>query len=772
MAQRTIARTLGRYQVVRRIGRGGMGDVWLCDDPRLHRQVAIKTLPVHNQQDLEFSQRFEREAQAAAALSHPHILSIYDYGEQPAANGQVVTYIVMPYIAGGSLADRIATHQAKRKLIPPSEAVAYLAQAAEAIDYAHEQGIVHRDIKPGNMLLRDDRWLLLSDFGIAHMLSSVENMTQTGAGIGTPEYMAPEQAQGKAVAASDIYSLAVLAYYLFTGRLPFNAETSYATTIQHMTLPPPPPRLFNPALPPLFEAVLLHGLAKQPAERPFLARTFVTDLQQAFPDMPSEISYPTQAEQFQAPIVQTSYTTQLWQPQTPTMPTSYTTQLWQPQTPTMPSVSAPGPATTPTISKQTTQIGRTSPGPEQKSGSPLSRRQMIIGGGISLAALGGGLGTWAIASKLHTTQSSTVGTTLNVPPTAKPGPNGPDLILQGHLQPASSLAWSPQKNILASIADQDDLLLWDITRQQSGSPDPIARRQARSGSSMRLAWSPDGSILALANTGEGAIGQDDATIDLYKGDLSNTAPGFTTFITAAGTSILAGLCWVNKTMLVAVSTSPLNSNDDKHFRLWAFDVTQPEQRFQAIPVAGSLGGSFAHNTLPLLAVSADGSQVAIALFSTIILGQVSVAANSIQWQLRTTLQFDNNSLNEPATVLWDPTGRTIGTFYASNGSSLYFWDRQGNKNTPAKEIDTEATVTAMTWCPTPKSPFIATATSDGKVLIWNISKSTTPVATLNYGANNQSITALAWSTDGQWIAAGYNDTNTSIVVWKTAGRGF
>src|SRR5690242_5902346 len=186
-AQRTAARTLGRYQIIRRIGRGGMGDVWLCDDPRLHRQVAIKTLPAQSQQDREFSQRFEREAQASAALGHPHILPIYDYGEQPTTHGQVVTYIVMPYVSGGSLTERITAYQTNHTLMPPQEAITYLSQAAEATDYAHEQGIIHRDIKPGNMLLRDDRWLLLTDFGIAHILSSAENLTQTGVGIGTPE---------------------------------------------------------------------------------------------------------------------------------------------------------------------------------------------------------------------------------------------------------------------------------------------------------------------------------------------------------------------------------------------------------------------------------------------------------------------------------------------------------------------------------------------------------------------------------------------------------
>jgi len=738
--QRTVARTLGRYQVIKRIGRGGMGDVWLCDDPRLHRQVAIKTLPAHSLQDREYSQRFEREAQAAAALGHPHILPIYDYGEQPTPNGQVVTYIVMPYIAGGSLADSIATYQARHTLMPPQEAIGYLAQAAEAIDYAHEQGIVHRDIKPGNMLLRNDRWLLLTDFGIAHILSSVENLTQTGVGIGTPEYMAPEQAQGKAEAASDIYSLAVLAYYLFTGRLPFNAETSYATTIQHMTLPPPPPRLFNPALPPTFEAALLYGLAKQPAERPFLARTFIGDLQRAFPGMPSEV------------------------------PSIYTTQAGPSQTPTSSTFSTQAQATVSTISGQNTQLQGSSADLAQKTGLPLSRRQMIIGGGAGLVALGGGLGTWAMVSKLHASQSGSAKATPGVQPT--PNPNGPNLTLQGHLQPASSLAWSPQKNVLASIADQDDLLLWDITRQQSGSPDPISRRKARRGSSMLLSWSPDGTILALANTGEGSIGQEDGTIDLYTGDLSKSAPGFTGFITAKGTTALYGLCWVSKTILVTISLSPFNSNDNKHFSLWAMDVAQPQQPFQAIPVAGSLGGALGNNKPPILAASPDGSLVAIALFETIIIGQVSLAVNTIQWQLRTTLQFDKSSFAEPSAVLWDPSGRTIGTFYVANGSSLYFWDRQGNKNTPVKELDTDATVVTMAWCPRPKSPLIATATSDGKVLIWNVNKGTTPVATLNGGTINQKITALAWSADGQWIAASYNDNDTSILVWKTTGRGF
>jgi serine/threonine protein kinase len=418
--QQTEIKTLGRYRLQRLIGKGGMGEVWLGEDPVLHRQVAIKTLPMHNLSDREFSQRFEREAQAAASLNHPHILPVHDYGQQILSNGQVITYIVLPYITGGSLSDRIAAYSARGIPMFPQEAILYLSQAAEAIDYAHEQGIIHRDIKPGNMLLRSDNWLMLADFGIACILASSEQLTQQGIGVGTPEYMAPEQAQSKAEFASDNYSLAVIAYQLFTGQLPFQADTGYAITIQHMTMPPPPPRQINPHLSPAVEIVLLRGLAKQPGGRYSDCRQFVRELQLALSGASYENTYVK---------------------------------------PTVHQTSGPNTAT-----NQSNQQG-------QAYSEPLSvvsvgmkglitRRRVLIGGVVAAGVVLGssGLAYWLV------THFRPVPLTL---PNPSPTPlSGGPLLIQGkHNKPVATLAFSPTgESILASAGEGDDGLvyLWDV----------------------------------------------------------------------------------------------------------------------------------------------------------------------------------------------------------------------------------------------------------------------------------------------------------------------
>lgn len=177
---------LGSYRLEEQIGKGGMGVVWRARHTRLGSERAVKVLPAHLAAEEDFLKRFEREASSVAKLDHPNILAVYEYGEAGGA-----PYLVMPYIKGGTLKERMA-----KGPVPRDEALSYLAQTAEALDYAHEQGLVHRDVKPANLLLDGRGRLYLADFGIAKALEGAEGLTRTGVGVGTPEYMAPNRRRG------------------------------------------------------------------------------------------------------------------------------------------------------------------------------------------------------------------------------------------------------------------------------------------------------------------------------------------------------------------------------------------------------------------------------------------------------------------------------------------------------------------------------------------------------------------------------------------------
>lgn len=277
-AQDWQGRMLDRYRLIRMLGKGGMGEVWLGEDTQLRRQVAVKLLPTVHASDENYLRAFAYEARAAAALEHPNILPVHDFGEVPDEENGVVTYLIMPYMAGGSLKERIHTANGP---LPVKEALQYLRHAALAIDYAHSQQVLHRDIKPANMLLQNN-WLFLADFGIAKLLSSSTYRSQTYAGAGTPEYMAPEQAQGHAEAASDRYSLAMIAYQMFTGKLPFRGDGPYEVLLKQLQEQPEAPRKFNPTLSLDIEQIILRGLAKPPAERPPSCIRFVEVLERAW----------------------------------------------------------------------------------------------------------------------------------------------------------------------------------------------------------------------------------------------------------------------------------------------------------------------------------------------------------------------------------------------------------------------------------------------------------------------------------------------------------
>jgi eukaryotic-like serine/threonine-protein kinase len=247
----------GRYRVISRLGSGGMADVYLAEDQLLGRQVAVKVLHRHFAEDQEFVERFRREASSAAALSHPNIVAIFDRGEW---NGTY--YIAMEYVAGRSLKTIVREHGA----LEPASAIDIVIQILRAARFAHRRGVIHRDLKPHNVLIDEEGRARVTDFGIAR--AGASDMTLTGSIMGTAQYLSPEQAQGHTVSgASDLYSIGVILYELLTGVVPFEGETAVAIAFKQVSAEPQPPSALRPGLPHSLDAVVLRALAKDPAQR-------------------------------------------------------------------------------------------------------------------------------------------------------------------------------------------------------------------------------------------------------------------------------------------------------------------------------------------------------------------------------------------------------------------------------------------------------------------------------------------------------------------------
>jgi len=259
MADTMIGKPLGQYQIVQLAGKGGMATVYKAFQPSLNRFVAIKVLPEYLAADEQFVARFKQEALAAAALRHPNILVIHDVGQQGNLH-----YIAMEFLEGRPLSDVI--QQAGG--LDPQRTARILEQVASALDFAHRRGVIHRDIKPANIFLSADDHVTLVDFGIAKALSSAAGLTRSGAVIGTPEYMSPEQVDGRPISPrSDIYSLGIVLYQMLTGYVPFGGDTPSAIMLAHVTKMPMPPSQLSAFVTPEIEAVVMRALAKNPQQR-------------------------------------------------------------------------------------------------------------------------------------------------------------------------------------------------------------------------------------------------------------------------------------------------------------------------------------------------------------------------------------------------------------------------------------------------------------------------------------------------------------------------
>lgn len=274
--------TLGSYQLVEKIGQGALSVVYRAYQSSLERWVAVKVLDP-SYVDEQFIIRFRREAKAIAALRHPNILIVYDYGEQ---NG--LEYIAMEYVAGGALTKRLTGEP-----FPWKRAVGLAIGIGRALAFAHSRGIVHRDVKPGNVLLPTEEWPLLADFGLAK-LRYLTHRTSPGRPMGTPAYISPEQALGGEVDhRTDIYALGVVLFEMVTGQVPFQATKTFDMLLKHISEPPPSPRTLAPQIPEALEHIILRALAKEPDERYQAMGDMVADMEALGPF--SAVARPSEA---------------------------------------------------------------------------------------------------------------------------------------------------------------------------------------------------------------------------------------------------------------------------------------------------------------------------------------------------------------------------------------------------------------------------------------------------------------------------------------------
>ena len=268
-------KTIGKYRIIEQISQSAMATVYKALHPQLNRIVAIKVLNRALADSPQMLERFRREARAVAALQHPHIVQLYDFD---IVDGTY--YMVMEYIEGETLARRLERLSRRGRRMPLLEALRAIAQVGEALAYAHERGMLHRDVKPGNIMFRQDGSAVLADFGIAKILSAPTQLTRAGEVAGTPAYMAPEQwIEEKSDHRSDVYSLGVVLYQTVTGRLPFDEDTPGRLMYKHISESPPPPRTVYPGVPAEVERIILRALAKAPANRYQTARELVDDLE-------------------------------------------------------------------------------------------------------------------------------------------------------------------------------------------------------------------------------------------------------------------------------------------------------------------------------------------------------------------------------------------------------------------------------------------------------------------------------------------------------------
>jgi serine/threonine-protein kinase len=723
---RTIA---GRYELRAVLGRGGMATVYRAYQPGLDRDVAVKVIAANLAHDPEFIERFRREARTVARLRHPHILTVHDFGEE-----EGLLFLVTELVAGGTLQSRLP------ELRSPERIVEIVAQIGAALDFAHAQGIIHRDVKPQNIFIDRERGdqAILADFGIAKAMAETTGggLTGTGLSIGTPEYMAPEQVIGQPVdGRADLYALAVIAYQLLAGTLPFARggpdDLPIAVALRKVQQPPPAPSAANPRLPRAADRVLLRGLATDPRDRYATAAEFVAALRAALAPGQSQALPGQGATTLADPAP-------VWAAQTTPIPAmAPTTPLAQPPGDFPPSQTPPYQGTIPPAAPAATPPVA----PPRRAWVPFAMGMMSVlvvsllalaiwrgvaarggdGGGeptqpagISIAAATG-VPTPTIAATAPPTAAAAPTASPTVRPTPTPSPNATDTPA-----PPTPTRVPPTATTRAPTATPARTTPTTAPASPAAfRGEQVARYKDNDNWVIAVAWSPDGTRLAS--------GGYDTTVVIRDKDGQPLA-------TLKGHSdAVLGLAWSPNGKFLA------SAGNDGKVQIW--DVSTE-----------TIVRTLSKNTKGVICVawSPDGTKLASGSADyTIQLWDAATGA-----PIRTLTEHKETV----RTVKWSPDGSMLAS--GSVDKTVMLWNAKGDHLQTFD--DHKDRVIEVAW--SPDSTEIASASGDKTIKIWSTTGQQ-PARLL--GEHTKPVVALAWSPDGHTIATG-SDDNT-LRLWRSEG---